>query len=65
MSEGIASSLLAKGRIAVWLIIISSAVLCFYGKIDGSQFLDITKYVAGIWLGAEAAAKGAEIARGS
>mgnify|MGYP000220985956 CR=1 FL=1 len=55
--------LLAKGRIAVWLIILATGVLCFFGKITGEQFVDVVKYVAGIWLGAEAAAKGAEIVK--
>jgi len=63
--EKLIEMLLAKGRIAVWLIILTVGILCFYGKINGDQFVDVIKYVAGIWLGAEAAAKGFELARRS
>jgi len=65
LSEGIGSSLLAKGRIAVWLIILSATILCFFGKISGEQFHDLIKGIAQLWLGAEAVAKGAEVVRGS
>jgi len=56
--ESAKSSLLAKGRIAVWLIIITTAVLTYKGCLTGDQFLDVIKMIGGFWLGAEAGARG-------
>ena len=53
--EKFLESLLAKGRIAVWLIISASAFLAYEGVLSGEQFAEIVKYVAGIWLTGEVA----------
>ena len=55
--ESIASAILAKGRLTVWIILGGSFVLAGLRIITGDQLLDVVKTVGGLWLGGELGAR--------
>lgn len=58
--NSVVNEIISKGRITVWLIIISALILSLFGTITGDQFLEILKIVGTFWLGNEAGARGLE-----
>jgi hypothetical protein len=55
--ESIASSILAKGRLTVWIILVGGFVSAAAGVLTGDQLLDIVKFIGGLWLGGELGAR--------
>jgi len=55
--ESIASSILAKGRLTVWIILGGSFVSAAAGILTGDQLLDVVTFIGGLWLGGELGAR--------
>lgn len=55
--ESIASALLAKGRLTVWIILVGSFILAASGVLTGDQLLDVVTFIGGLWLGGELGAR--------
>jgi len=50
-------SLFAKGRIAVWIILVGTFIALIKGAMPVDQAVEIIKIIGSLWLGAEAAAR--------
>ena len=55
--ESLASSLMSKGRVAVWIILLGTFGLGAWGTLTGDQVLEVIKIIGTLWLGAEAGSK--------
>lgn len=55
--ESLKSSLLSKGRISVWIILIGTMALGVAGTLTGDQVVTVVKDVALVWLGVEGGAR--------
>lgn len=49
--------LFAKGRVAVWIILIGTFTALIKGALPVDQAVEIIKIIGSLWLGAEAAAR--------
>lgn len=55
--ESIKSSILSKGRISVWIILVGTMALGAYGTLTGDQVVTVVKDIALVWLGVEGGAR--------
>ena len=49
--------LFAKGRVAVWIILIGTFAALIKGALPVDQAVEIIKIIGSLWLGAEAASR--------
>ena len=49
--------LIGKGRISAWLILVSIVLLCMAGRVSGDQALEVIKWLGGLVIVGEAAAR--------
>lgn len=50
-------SFFAKGRIAVWIILIGTFTALIKGSLPAEQAIEIIKIIGSLWLGVEAGAR--------
>ena len=50
-------SLFAKGRIAVWIILLGTFAALIKGALPADQAVEIIKIIGSLWLGVEAGAR--------
>lgn len=55
--EIVVNSLMAKGRLTVFIMLVSTTILTAMGAITSDQYVEIFKMVGLVWLGAEAGAR--------
>lgn len=55
--EALYSTLLAKGRITVWIILVGSFIAAIVGTLTGDQLLDVLMFIGPLWLGGELGAR--------
>lgn len=56
-TETVIGSLMAKGRLSVFIILLSTVALTAFGSITSEQYVEIIKLIGMLWLGAEAGAR--------